>query len=773
MTTYPRTQPVLPCARILLAVLVGLLIVAPYPALAAAPINIPVLDWQPRSDWVNVKTGATPAAVGDGVADDTAAIQAAFDRISDKTGEVKSVYFPAGTYRITKTVTISKVQGALIIGTGRTTRLVWDGEPGGRMYWSNGVSRSRYIGLVWDGAGKADVGIEHASDSYYETRVRHRDEAFVNFRDAGILLGKQGKTPSAEMEYYNCQFDHCGRGVALVQWNYYDNRFSGCEFTDCGVGLECQKGNFYLYDSRFVRSTNVDIFAYAHSHSVIRCVSSGSAQFIRTGGGAAGCLMMVQDCRVDKWTGANGAIEAKMRGPLVAFDCVFTNPPDAKPAIRLANGREFLQPAVVSCNLGGIDAGVRGDVLEVPAGSRSRSLITAATSFLSATEAIPGRVFDAKLDFGAKGDNRTDDTDAIAKTIAAARAAGKGAIAYLPTGSYAVSRTLDIGGADYWFGGNGYRTILRWTGAAGGTVVSVRDTKNVTLEQFRIDAPVDVAHVLQTSSGGVSSVACDGIYVGGSWIKPTGPDDSMPIGNGGISKSVTLRGLECVGLPAGATVRIRHWDGSMSFKDCAAATILTEYNIDGTVKLSGTAPKTGFIGYLARANSGNIADTIVEDNNDLVMGSYYTEQTIQQTVLRGKPGQKPGRVTLHCSKAGTEDKTAISVDNFSGAFTEVGAMYNYESPFNLTQTGSQPVDILQLGCAYWKAPPTWTIDTGGRLCLLQNIVAGLPVTDPNLTVENQNVPAGLKAAALALDDFRRLGEYDLKLNFPQLSAAKR
>lgn len=45
--------------------------------------QIPALNWVARSDWVNVKTDVTPAAVGDGVADDTAAIQKALEGVKD------------------------------------------------------------------------------------------------------------------------------------------------------------------------------------------------------------------------------------------------------------------------------------------------------------------------------------------------------------------------------------------------------------------------------------------------------------------------------------------------------------------------------------------------------------------------------------------------------------------------------------------------------------------------------------------------------------------
>jgi len=98
--------------------------------------TLPTLHWPkpPPSDWLNVATGCgdgIAAAVGDGIADDTGAIQACFDLINNESSAHHAVYLPAGTYRITATIRLFRVLGGLIVGDGEHTRLVWAGDGNG------------------------------------------------------------------------------------------------------------------------------------------------------------------------------------------------------------------------------------------------------------------------------------------------------------------------------------------------------------------------------------------------------------------------------------------------------------------------------------------------------------------------------------------------------------------------------------------------------------------------------------------------------------------
>jgi hypothetical protein len=84
----------------------------------AASREPPVLNWIPRSDWINVKTEF--GAKGDGSTDDTAAIQSALNSLSDTGDTAGTLYFPPGTYKITDTLTMTNKPFSTLVGHGGT-----------------------------------------------------------------------------------------------------------------------------------------------------------------------------------------------------------------------------------------------------------------------------------------------------------------------------------------------------------------------------------------------------------------------------------------------------------------------------------------------------------------------------------------------------------------------------------------------------------------------------------------------------------------------------
>ena len=715
----------------------------------AAP-NIPELNWTERSDWLNVKSDVTPGAVGDGKADDTEAIQAALNHV----GENLSVYLPPGTYRITKTLTVTgPIVGVMVVGHGRTTRIVWDGVKGGSMFWSNGAAYSSYTGLTWDGKGKAAVGFDHASKLRFETEIRHQHEAFINFTECGIRVGHEQKYASAEIMYNNCLFENCRVGVALLSFNDYNNTFDGCEFRDCDYGIYDEHGNFYARNCHFERSRESDFYIGSeHSDSIRRCTSKDSRSFVieRQEKEVVVATLTIQDCHVNGWTNPSGAFI--LRGaPVLMFDCVFSDPPG--PQYYPIGLRQRNQYLILSNNR---SIGTNGLVKEsasahnttIPEGKRKGVVKSADQSFLKEKVSVPNKIFDAKQDFGAKGDGKNDDSAAIQAAIDGAREWGRGAIAYLPSGRYKVTQSIRVTGNDYTIGGAGFlrRTSVVWGGPEGGVIFAVHDPVNVTMENLTIGhhdlGPMDnAADIRQTSSGKPSSITYDGIFAYGIY-----------------QRKPMKQGLVFVDLPHNAIVRVEFVQGNIRFKNCSPATILINNSYDGSVTLEGSGKeRDGFLGFMTRLSTLSAYSLRIKNNHSIVMSDLYNENSDRHLIFEGGPGDPKGAVTIQGGKTHLKTQNpVVEIDNYSGLVL-LGPSQYYVAPVPavINQRGNRPVDLILLGNHFYKTRPKLRISGNGRLTLIRN--QGSENTKKLTDVV-------LSSVAASLDDLRRLGKVDSQLN---------
>ena len=710
---------------------------------AAPPPDIPRLNWVERSDWINVRTGVTPRAVGDGKADDTAAIQAALDT----PGDGQSIYLPPGTYRLTSTLTFSGPRiGCLVIGHGRDTKLVWDGPAGGVMFRSNGVAYSRYVGLSWDGRGRAAVGFDHRADERFETEVRHQHEAYRNFTAYGIRIGHQQKVASAEITYLNCLFEKCGTAVGMHTFNDYNNTFDGCEFRDCGTGIYDFKGNFYARNCHFERSRVTDFQIQSeHGDSIRRCTSFGSQRFITEGGTIA--PLVVQDCQVAAWRDTEGAV-LLAGAPVLMFDCVFAGAPSPDPPVRLLSGGQKL---VICDNRPGeveklVATTPGAEVRFIPDGERRGITKSAQQRFLKSEVAIPGKVFDAKRDFGARGDGQTDDTAAIQKAIDAARQAGQGALAYLPAASYVISKSLQVTGADYTVGGAGFMTRLVWKGPDNGVAMEVADPQDVTLQAFVVGhgdlgPQALAADIRQTSSGGPSRITYDYVFAYGMYQK-------QPDRQGILFDKLSPRSL-VYGL---------HTQGNLRFRDCERARFLFANSYEGTVSVSGAGKqRDGFLGFMMRLATITDPTVHVRDNQSLVMSDFYVEQSDRHLLLEGKPDDPPGHVTIQGAKIhlNTEQPVLESQGFHGRVYLGNDQLYVEPKQPKFVTAGDTPLELVLSGFFLYNVVPQFTLSPATKLTLLANQGADNAGLDR---------PETYQTVTAALDDLRRLSELDHQVN---------
>jgi hypothetical protein len=726
-------------------------------AWAATP-DIPRLDWQPRSDWINIKKDINPAAVGDGTNDDTTAIQTALNRGSNG----KTIYLPPGTYRITQTLVFhGEGTGSAVIGHGRDTRLVWDGPVGGAMFWSDGIAYSRYVGLSWDGQNRAAVGFDHAAGKRFETEILHEHEAFRNFTGYGIRVGNGQKVASAEILYHNCLFDNCGTALGFLTFNDYDNTIDGCEFRNCGTGVLSHKSNFYARNSHFENSRDTDFLVQGeHGSSIRRCTSIGSRRFVQE---ATIAPLTIQDCRVALWTGREPALYLQ-GGPVLMFDCVFTPAATNQAALQLGGGVQKLllshnQPALV-------DQLVRnpqvGHIYEIPAGPSTRVVRSASQQFLQETVLVSGKVFDALHDFGAKGEGKTDDTAAIQGAIDAARQCGHGAVAYLPTGRYRVSRTLTISGENYKVEGSGYNCGLVWHGEAGQPMATISDAVNVTLANLVVGMSDwgEMNHgddVLVTSPDGKPCrVILDGVYAYGMYQKA--PDK---------------HGIHFLNLPAGCVVDARHVQGNLRITDCTQAQLLFRTSYEGTVTVEGgetfniqhstsnfqqmeDGGRDGLIGFLTRISTASKPALRVRDNNSVVMGDFYNEQSDQVAELSGKPGQPEGRITIQSPKLHLNTTNALfDIRDYKGQIYWGQSQFYCDPKETIIRSkGTQPLQLILAGNAWYQNQPEFELTNSTKLTLMGNV--GVP--------DSASPTSALSGLSSALDDLRHLDALDARLS---------
>ena len=724
----------------------------------------PQLAWEARSDWKNVKTDFELKAVGDGVADDTAAIQAALRSMQSR----QTLYFPAGTYRITQTLSmpeIKPIQGFAMIGHGCDTVFVWDGEEDGLMLLQeNGSVLSTYVGLTFDGAKKAAVGMDISSLAGFETEQLYQHCTFMRFRDSGMRFGKHRKVASAETRYENCLFIDCdGAGVQLYWFNYYDHTFIGCEFTRCGTGMYGGKGvNFYVRECRFTENRHQDLyFAGEHGSSVRRSISVGSEKFIELASSVA--QMTIEDCRIEGWKRKEGAIVSPWPNvPLTVMDCHFKNPADPE-AAALDIGSKA-QPVILSNNrFTGCDKianeGRGGTVYEIPATALKGAMGDEAETFYQSTVKQPSKVLDVRKDFDAKGDGRTDDTAAIQAALDAVAALGNGAQLYFPAGGYVVTKPLHVRGKDYSISASGFCAGLVWKGDPDGVIMEVHGPQNVRIEHIvigRHDYAADNRRfdILQHPGENGSSVCYDRVWVWGMY-----------------QKDPTRHGLALHNLGPKDSVYVKEVCGNIRIKDSAAAEIFLATTYEGSVCVEGASTERGgFLGGGVRLATLSDPGIWVKDNHSIAFTDFYIESGNQFVFLEGNDTLPPGRVTLSGAKFenySKAEKDIIQFDGYKGALL-IGPYQFYPSGRGnmFTKAGNAPVDIIIWGTSFYNVGLQTTFADNTRLHGLANVFVGADnPQDSRRTPETMKDTPSPETTALiqaAMDDFRRIGAIELK-----------
>jgi hypothetical protein len=275
----------------------------------------------PFASWVNVKTAF--GAKGDGVTDDTAALQEALNSIA-KSHYV--LWVPNGNYLISSPLTITGVSNVTILGEDpRTTTILWGGVKDGTMLTLAGCNGINIGRLTLDGQSISSVDLEITWDygtGYYPTRNLIHDSRIVN-TGMGIQTGFAGET-----EVERVHFDHNTQaGVSLGSYNALNWNIVDSLFTDDAIGVTNNisgGGSFTVTNSVFVRSTTADMSIGATGSFSLRSnLSVDSKMFFSTGETGAAANIIIQGNTI--YNPGSSPIQTGTPGSLMILDNQFLN----------------------------------------------------------------------------------------------------------------------------------------------------------------------------------------------------------------------------------------------------------------------------------------------------------------------------------------------------------------------------------------------------------------------------------------------------------------
>jgi hypothetical protein len=217
--------------------------------------------------WVNVDDHG---AVGDGVADDTAAFEAAVAALPAAGGEI---VIPPGTYLVSSTDGITCAKSVTLTGAGIGATTITRGSASHALSTFSGSSSVVTMrGITWDGATWKKFGV---NPNGIATFIAENCE-FKRCGIPGYAAGNQGSIDGlrcdsvTRVKLDRCLFDSCERDGCLgIPIKYLE--VTNCRFTNCGRGgcTNDRNGNDTPVVSTYVGNYVEDCGAFGlHTESI-------------------------------------------------------------------------------------------------------------------------------------------------------------------------------------------------------------------------------------------------------------------------------------------------------------------------------------------------------------------------------------------------------------------------------------------------------------------------------------------------------------------------
>jgi len=700
----------------------------------------------PFASWVNVVTkwGADPT--GDN--DSTTAIQNGLNSLPTSTNTASPIlYFPAGTYTISATISLTGCLGVSLVGqTAGGTTLKWIGPATGAtntLFHLNGSALCRFDNLTFDASASPSKATAVLVDDSAATGRFPTGNQFADctFQNGGVgIQGGVSPTGSSEVSLLRCRFVNLVYGVLLLNFNSLDWWHWGCTFQNCSVAAisntatdtsqiasgQNGAGAYFAYGSNFIANncdwlllnTGIFGFRYNQSSSISNC--SGIELYYYTN---AANTRLQNNIISSQWFQGN-------MGPYLATDNKYAGtgyvnlytdtPPDY-----LSVGDAFTTSTPVTYNNGPGRVITAGD-----------STVNTPVPVVTPAPFLPnlGRtVFEIPAG---------STTLAIQNAINSAAALnGQRPIVHLQYGSYGLNTPLLIPPCDLQLVGDGMGDPIGTT--LGGAIILQGPGSHVTLREFWLQGPAGGAGILiqgtdqvgarifmqQPELTGASS-AC--LFVNGLNNALVEVHDAGIAGGGNM-------GLQVIGgtAPAGAKTFIASGDGNacpIAFGVSGPANVVVqdfwwEINPNSYVatwsQVSGAASFMADSCHIYLGQNGPTAPCFV------YQGFTGLSTIMNCNIFEGSSTSSPANMTIDAASTGSIWQVGNSFASTTTAIANAGTaqtMFNLNRQnVNTVTNGSVPVPDIGTPTAAWITTMLATFRATKASFTLPALVSG--VTD--------------------------------------------
>jgi len=446
----------------------------------------------PLAGWKNVTTSPC-SATGNGSTDDTTAIQTCLNLFTVGNDVSPTLYFPAGTYKITSVLTIAHRINIQVIGHSNSdTTITWAGAGGGTMLDLNGVAYSKFSRLTLNGASTSGFCVDQSWDgtgNYFDSGNEFSDIVFDHcgtaYRCGFLDFG------CAETSMLRDQFLHATFAVRMYNFNALDLWIWYSTFDTCTAGITNWQGagNFHVYNSNFLNTGGADLYmGNTGGFSARNNYSSGANRFWDSGATANPGTIIVQGNTVLD-TKDDTSVSLANEGPHLFMDNVYRSRVGftGGPVVYSQSSLDATS-TLIGNTYGNTNTTAQNEALQVTIGfdenTVARSTINPSQPTLPPELPNLGRTI-TEVSSGA-------NTAAIQSAINTACVSnGTRPVVHIPFGFYSISTTLTVPICDVQIIGDGMGdvqgTILNWTGSGSGPVISIAGPSRATFRDLEVN----------------------------------------------------------------------------------------------------------------------------------------------------------------------------------------------------------------------------------------------------------------------------------------------